>query len=513
MANLITIILAIAIALVLLVSIAIRLKLHERLLRRLRRGQLPRPVITSAADRVKVHCPVADSEIPIESISFRCSGEHLGADSPAACANYLQAMTFEEVRKGYRETGEGNNVVHTPLLKYMLDLPPAKLRAKNRDYVLNILKRARCSITNHPVVPYCNCQGADREHRIDFDYTVSDLIALTGPVAVGKTVYLHMLERYLNQLYNVGYKINVKLDPFETRSMVRDNLRKMYKERILPRPTAMGEKFEYRFTVGPSWSGWPDRPIKLFINDTSGEIPERMDLVKKHFGFFAFSDSLVLFLDPYSIPELARECLRPDSQTDDQQDPFFIQSILENLIEFLGFRAYNSDKKYPVNLAVAITKCDEYMHKFDEELKAELKNVHHLGAQKPNFEPLDRISASFKQLLSQFDSPHSTVASFINKAEHSFAKVGFFPISSLGTGVVKEKVEITSMAHTGSGFISAGQSLDDAAANASNWETSPSNQPQTLEKTTTFINKYEGNLDPLYLDYPILWLQKHRRRK
>lgn len=511
MANFLTIIIAIAIALVLLVSIAIRLRLHERL----RRGRLPRLVITSAADGVKVHCPVADSEIPIENITFRCSGEHLGADSPAACANYLQAMTFEEVRRGYRETGEGNNLSQTPLLRTFLDLPPIKLRAKNRDYVLNTLKSARCSITNHPIVPYCTCQGTDREHRIDFDYTVSDLIALTGPVEVGKTVYLHMLERYLNQLYNVGYKINAKLDPYETRTMVRDNLRRMYRERLLPRPTQPGEKYEYRFTIGPSWSGWPERPIKLFINDTSGEIPKDMNLIKKHFGFFAFSDSLVLFLDPYSIPELARACrLRKNLPTDDQLDPFFIESIIENLIEFLGIRAHNSDKRYPVNLAVAVTKSDEYESMFENELTAELGNVHLDGASKPNFEPLDKISKMFKEWLSRFDSlPDKPVASFMSKAEHSFAKVGYFPISSLGTGVVQEEIETTSMAHTGASFFSTGQSLDDEAANASNRESPSSIQLQTPEKTTTFINKYEGNLEPRYLDYPILWLQKHRRRK
>lgn len=514
MANLITTILAIAIALVLLISIALRLKLHERLQRRLRRGKWPQPKFLAVSDGVTVRCPVADAEIPLEQITFRCSGEHLGADSPAACANHLRAMTFEEIRRGYYEIGSGPTAVQTPVLKKMLDLPPAKLRAKSRDYVLNTLKSARCSISNHPVVPYCNCQGADREHRLDFDYTVSDLIALTGPPEVGKTVYLHMLERYLNQLYNVGYKINAKLEPFETRSMVRDHLRRMYKERILPRPTQPGEKFEYRFTIGPSWSGWPDRPLKLFINDTSGEIPKDMNLIKKHFGFFAFSDSLVLFLDPYSIPELARECrLRKGSSVDDQEDPFFIESILDNLIEFLGFRAHDSDKKYPVNLAVAITKCDEYQHRFDEEFMAELKNVHHPGAQKPNFAPLDKISESFKQWLEQFDSPHSSVATFISRAENTFAKVGYFPISSLGTGVIKEAVEVTGPAHSGSDFVSTGLSLDEQSANASSRATPFSDQSQTLERTTTYINKYEGNLEPLYLDYPILWLQKHRRRK
>jgi len=139
--------------------------------------------------------------------------------------------------------------------------------------------------------------------------------------------------------------------------------------------------------------------------------------------------------------------------------------------------------------------------------------VHLLGAAKPNLEPLDKISDSFKKWLLNFDSPPCLMATFMNKAEYQFAKVGYFPISSLGTRVAREEVELTNGFRTDNAFMHAGPSLDELATNVSNEEISFSKQLQTMGKMKAFINKYQGNLNPLYLDYPILWLQKHRRRK
>lgn len=477
------------------------------------RRKQPVPMVTSEFRGITVRCPVSDTELPIEKIWFRCSGEHLGADSRIACENHIRPISFDEMIAGYREFGSSNNIERVSLLRYRLNLPK-KLRPEHRDLVLNVLMEAKCSNCGLLFQPCCHCQGKEalvQEHRLDFEFTLSDIIATTGPVAVGQTVYFHMLKFYLENKYIGNYKAHVKLEPTETRIAVNESLFRMIRERILPSPTYIAERWEFHFTISPAKSGWPAQPIKFLMYDTSGSIPTNMNSMEKYFGYFTFSDSLVLFLEPYSIQELAKNCHSHIGMGAiwESPDPIIMNHILDNIIEFLGARVYSQIYKYPVNLAVVITKCDEYMHMFSNELKAELNSVHLPGAQKPNFEPLDKISMMFKEWLKRFDSPHSSVASFISRADNQFAQVGYFPISSLGTGVMGEAIEET---YTYVDFISTAKPLDDDTGNAF-LGMSPTNQPPIPEKRFTFMLKYQGDLNPFYLDYPILWLHKHRRRK
>lgn len=474
------------------------------------RRKQPKIVDNSGLSDVTVRCPEGQVEQPIERIWFRCSGEHLGINSPIACKNHLTPISFEEMKTGYRETGSGAAIERIPLLRPRLSLPE-KLRPENKDFVLYSLMGAKCALCGRIIQPYCRCQGEDKpDHRLYFDFTLSDIVCLTGPVSAGKTVYFHVLKHYLEKKYTKDYKLLVRLEPQKTREHIHDSLTKMINEKIIPHPTERGEQWEVRFTVGPAESGWPTKPIKLFMYDTSGEILWKMEFMQQHFEFFSFSDSLVLFLDPYSISELAKKCHpQDDERNKGKQNLSNINKILEDIIAFLGERAYPNFHKYPVNLAVAITKCDEFMGSCNnEELIGLLGTVHPSGAKKPNLEPLDKISSLFRDWLSHFEE----LEDFINKADSAFAKVGYFPISSLGTGVIEEPV-VEIVEKSSGEFISRAQALDPDANDTSVSTTQSDYQAPATETRITIRKKYQGDLNPLYLDYPILWLQKHRRRK
>jgi len=299
----------------------------------------------SGLSGITVRCLISVVEQPIEKILFRCDGEYLSPFSRVACENYLHPISFDEMIRGYREVGNGNKVKRIPLLRHRLSLPK-KLRMEHREMVLNALMEARCSTCGRLIQPYCLCQGKNeehRDHRLDFEYTLSDIIATTGPVAVGQTVYFHMLKLYLENIYTVGYKMQVKLEPFQTRQTINKNLFRIIQERILLPPTYIGELWEFRFTISPNESGWPTQPIKFFMFDTSGSIPTDMNLMNKHFGYAVFSDNLMLFIDPFSIPELAKSCYGfGETEFGGDQNPFIITDILDNIIEFLGQRMYFS---------------------------------------------------------------------------------------------------------------------------------------------------------------------------
>lgn len=467
---------------------------------------------------IRVRCLPTNSTVPIEKIVWRCSGEHLD-ESGKACPNHTRHFTLAEMISGYYTEGSGDSAVRKQFLLERLNLP-LNLNSKAQEAVFEEFKAARCVLCGRLVVPYCHLTGPEHEHRIYFDQDLSNVICLTGPVASGKTIYLHLLEEYFRKYYVVNYSIPVRLGPYDTRKKIRRSLSEMYNTKKLPDYTTTKEVTPVQFTIGTTGQSWPERPIHLFLHDTSGEIIKEMHLMQKYFGYFSFSHSLVLLIDPYGIPELAQKCrsygigLHPEVQ-----DPLMLKNILDDLIDFLGETVYPNHDVFPMNLAIAITKCDEYMYLFHEEygdkrqgktLLELLGEVHLPGASKPNFEPLDKISQEFRRWLSQFDNPRQVVTAFIKTAEAKFQKVGFFPVSSLGTrSYYEQQMEAGSVITGTGGFLQETKALDDDPDAVSSFPQPGEDEDLKSNINVIKIRKYEGDLDPLYLDYPILWLYKH----
>lgn len=468
---------------------------------------------------IRIRCLSAKITVPIEKIVWRCSGEDLDKNGKA-CPNHTRHFTLAEMISGYYTEGSGNNAVRKQFLLERLNLP-LNLNSKAQDAVLEEFKAARCVLCGRPVVPYCHLTGPEHEHRVYFDQDLSNVICLTGPTQSGKTIYFHLLEEYFRKYYIVNYRIPVRLGPYSSRKIIRKNNSNMYKTKELPDPTERFETMQVQFSIGPTRQSWPNKSIHLFFYDTSGEVVKEMHLMQKIFGYFSFSHSLVLFIDPYGIPELAQQCrsygigLHPEAQ-----DPLLLKNILDDLIDFLGETVYPNHDVFPMNLAIAITKCDEYMYLFHKEygekqqgksLLELLGDVHLPGASKPNLEPLDKISQEFKRWLSQFDNPRQVVTAFINTAEAKFQKVGYFPVSSLGTRSYFEQEIKGISATTGKGeFLQQeDKALDDDSEAVSSLLQIEKNEDLKPSINVKKTRKYEGDLDPLYLDYPILWLYKH----
>lgn len=465
--------------------------------------------------RIYYRCRKSDAKPKIEDLIFRCTAD--GKDNGRPCANHITPISFDEMVSGYRTNKE--NKTEIKLLREPLNIA-SFLSPKYETYVFKRLKSAKCAIDGKPIAPYCKLEQHEGEHRINFDLDLSDVISLTGAVDCGKTVYFHLLEEYLRGKYVNDYKIPVNLSPDASRERIRLKLTEMHETKKLMEPTAVGEEMEIQLKIGPSDNGWLSKPINLYFLDTSGELihtpfdpTHDMARMAEHFGYFIFSDNLMLLIDPYSIPELA-ECCETQSTRIKYNDKLIIVNILDRITNFLDGFCDTINNKFAMNLAIAVTKCDEYMRLFSPDLIKLLKEVHRPGAQGPNLEPLDQISENFEEWLARFDSPapHKVVSTFITIAKAKFDNVGFFPISSLGKHAFYEPIEVeTDIGIESHEKFSVGKSLVEEEKDNSSFMPSETISTKSKTKEIRFIRKYEGALSPLYVDYPILWMHKHRR--
>lgn len=479
-----------------------------------RRGVLGSRFSSSQNKTLTLRCRNSDTVVPLEKIYWRCSGEHLGRSLDSkGCPNFTNSFTFGDMQKGYYTSSQGNDAEITVFLQSKPNLP--QLVPSNKEKILRELSKTRCYLCGRLMLPYCRCTGNEKEHRIYFDLDLSAVICLTGPVSSGKTVYLHLLDHYFQIKYAAKYRIPYRLGREEASQVIRDGLDKMERDKILMHPTSNEEYdggLEIRYTIGPSRSNWPSEAINLFFYDTGGEVLDELKRMYRFFGYFLFSKNLVLLIDPFSIPDLGRKC---NSFSEDELEkpvtPLKLLTMLERLIEFLRDRIYPNVKVLPMNLALTITKCDEYMHLFDSKLQQLLNTVHLSEGTKPNLDHLDEISEEFKNWF--FKYADAKVVSFLTEAEGNFNKVGYFPISSLGTRAYYEEQEVETSGYTGGdgGFATPGRSLEDLPEQVSSRIEQAQQQPNAQKKAITIIRKYEGELNPLYLDYPILWLYKHMR--
>ena len=424
---------------------------------------------------IRFYCPVGHRDVALEELRFKIGWHHRG-----------KPVTFDELRINQR-TGESN-----PLLKSPLAVP-GRLTASHNVQLLSALQQARCHETLQPVLPYCSCNGHD--HRIEL--TLMDLILLTGDVSTGKTCYFYGLEDFFHQKYRGELAIDVDLRPISSLQIVKQGIRLLREKGELPPPTQLGEMREIRFTIRrDKRQNWPDRDVTLFSYDTPGEISNSLSKIEQHFAFSRHADHIIFFIDPHNVQSLVRLCTSNHSETPREFDDSFI--ALNRLIAFLE-GAFPGREKLPMNLAIVVTKCDEFENYFSDDLRGQLSHVHQ-PFQKPDLNSLNLISDTFKRWLMDLDESQSLKP--ILPMANRFRNVGFFPVSGLGTRVYEDEIYVDASEKLNGAIIQEERSLDEESGSSTELER-VDNEP--VKKKIT-VYRLKGEFNPIYVDLPILWL-------
>lgn len=209
-------------------------------------------------------------------------------------------------------------------------------------------------------------------------------------------------------------------------------------------------------------------------------------------------------IDPLGIPTLNKKCESIKNRERKEDSVIDLKLELENLIQFLNRRNGHEGHNKPLNmnLAVAVTKCDEFQTQLNTELLTALGQVHVRGQSRPNLKVLDKISHLFQKWLQNVeDGKDSVIHPFMSTAKSFFKNVGYFPISSLGIQPKKRMKKVREHVSS-SGAFTPGQALDNNDYENKQY----SNKGSEFKEVEREVWTYDGEVDPKYLDYPILWL-------
>lgn len=161
-------------------------------------------------------------------------------------------------------------------------------------------------------------------------------IAMAGARATGKSLYIGVLVKQLEQLFD---RVGATLEP--ATETTRDTYgseyeRPLFEERGIMRPTPRADT-ENSYQRDPlifSMGTWSGQRRYLVLRDVAGEDLEASSSSTQHLAFFAHADGVFFMFDPFRVTEVRDQLadLVP-AQRNQGGDP---KTVLANLMRILG---------------------------------------------------------------------------------------------------------------------------------------------------------------------------------
>lgn len=279
------------------------------------------------------------------------------------------------------------------------------------------MKCPACSATSdHAICPRCHLSVPG-----GLDQTMQRVVPVVGLRAVGKTFFIHSLEKVLRRAMpamNMSFDLATEftrqrialLDSFvHNQNRVPDGTQ--------PHSADPSNRQPLIYRMQGSGESQLDKPFSLVTYDLAGEDFTSRDLMRQHRNLFVHCSGLIILLDPTRVPALRH--LHRQAPGEQAESPSAQEEMVANLADALR-QGGSRRRKLNTPIAIVITKGD----RIEDQLCFNLALTDTI---EPAAEALEARSAQIAQSLRGWG-----MGNLVLTVEQHFKTACFFVTSSIG---------------------------------------------------------------------------------
>jgi hypothetical protein len=357
-------------------------------------------------------CPRCFRNLAGDLFAWECSGSCPPMPDPEGSAN------------------AGTQVLSRPLVKMQRPsdnrrwLPPADQPCP------------KCGRPGHEVCPYCHYDLLPNWRAA---HTLT--IALAGARATGKSIYLAIVIKQMEEMFNAN-RLSMSFADTRSRKTYEDHYEKfLYEARgIMPPTAAAGVQDTYvRDPIILDLGSLRTGPTMMVFRDVAGEDLERPAADLRYLNYFERADAVLFMFDPSAVTDV-RELLQDYLPKEERMagDP---EVVLENLLRLMGAS--------PVPIGMILSKFDTMQALAtvqDQQWSRIMSNAGAAFARDPGIiawaydrDDGDLLHEETRSLLHQLHA-QKFVNNLAPANQRLVREYRFFTVSALGDAVIGDKL-------------------------------------------------------------------------
>jgi len=294
----------------------------------------------------------------------------------------------------------------------------------------------KCGRSGREVCPYCHYALLPHWRA-----TQTVCVALAGARATGKTIYLAILIKELEEMFSYNHLSLGFADP-KSRSIYEEIYeRPLYEARGIPRATnpAADQDAYQRDPIILNMGVLRNGPAMLVIRDVAGEDLENPPPDERYLGYFERADTVLFLFDPSAVNDV-RDLLT-DYLPKEAHQPGDPERVLEVLLRIMGVSL--------VPIGMVVSKFDTMQALAwveDQQWSQIMANAGAAFARDPginawSYDPVDGdlLHEEVRSLLNKLNAQRfvNTLASANQRSAREYR---FFAVSALGDHVIGDKL-------------------------------------------------------------------------
>jgi len=361
---------------------------------------------------MSVKCPRCFRSLDLDVFAWQCAGSCASAPDPAASA-HSGTPVQGRYKHGVKRPGDARRWV-----------PPVEPPCP------------RCKGPSQEICPHCHYLLLPRWRT-----TPTVALALAGARATGKSVYIAVVVKQLEQLF-ISAGLSVLFADARSRRSYEEHYEKpLYEARGIMAPTVAAEVADayQRDPIILTLVGPRGQATNLVIRDVAGEDLENPAQDDTYLDYFRHADAVLFMFDPSAVGEI-RELLKDYLPRQDREvgDP---RRVLENLLRQLG------DAPVPVGMVLSKFDTMQELSKVeDHRWRRVMSNAgaafaRDPGALRMGFDrgDADLLHEEVRSLLMLLQAERFTSA-LAPAHQKRVREHRFFSVSALGDSVVGDKL-------------------------------------------------------------------------